>query len=127
MDKILSIEIGRLAQGNDYGVTVTDTTNSYHVLLYPRTPKSLMQRFIVDYHPFKPEPNRLRCVAGGDKLDYICDSNSPTTTLTETKNLFNSGISHADKGAKFMTCDLNDHFLASQMKKVCDGIKFQVT
>ena len=50
-------------------------------------------------------------------LDYLSDASSPTTTLTEAKILFNSVISDANKGARFMTCDLKDHFLTSPMTK----------
>ena len=45
------------------------------------------------------------------------DSSSPATKLVETKMLFNSVISDADKGAKFINCDLKDHFLESPMKE----------
>ena len=115
--KALSMEIGRLAQGNDYGVTATDTIEFIPHHLVPSEEKVTYASFVADHRPLKPEPDRIRCVAGGDKLDYFGDSSSPTTTLTEAKLLFNSVISDASQGARFMTCDLKDHFLASPMKQ----------
>ena len=115
--KAMSMEIGRLAQGNDYEVTPTDTIDFIPYALVPFGAKVTYASFIADYRPLKPEPNRIRCVAGGDKLDYFGDASSPTTTLAETKLLFNSVISDANKGARFMTVDLKDHFLASPMRK----------
>ncbi len=111
----MSMEIGRLAQGNDYGVTPTDTIDFIPYALVPTNTRVTYASFIADYRPLKPEPNRIRCVAGGDKLDYFGDSSSPTTTLTEAKLLFDSVISDANHGACFMTCDLKGHFLASPM------------
>ena len=73
--------------------------------------------FIVDYRLLKPEPNRIRCVVGGDTLDFFGDTTSLTTILAEAKLLFNSVISDANKEVKLMTVDLKDHFLASPTKK----------
>jgi hypothetical protein len=55
-------------------------------------------------------------VAGGDKLPYDKDVGSPAASLLETKLLINSVISDATKGAKFMSCDLKDFFLATPME-----------
>ena len=73
--------------------------------------------FVADYRLLKPEPNRIRCVVGGYKLEYQGDARSPTTTMIEEKLLIKSVISDSKYGARFLTCDLNDHFLASPMKK----------
>ena len=70
-NKAMSMEIGWLAQGNDYGVTPTDTIDFIPYALVPPTTKVTYASFIADYRPLKPEPNRIRCVAGGDKLDYF--------------------------------------------------------
>ena len=45
-------------------------------------------------------------VVGGDKLDYYDDAGSPTTNLLEINIILNSVISDADKGAFFMSFDL---------------------
>jgi hypothetical protein len=53
---------------------------------------------------------------GGDKLPYDDDSGSPATSLLETKLILNSTISDARRGARFLSADLKDHFLASPMR-----------
>ena len=81
------MEIGRLAQGNKYGVTATDTIDFVPYNLVPPSAKVTYANFVADHRPLKPEPNRIRCVTGGDKLDFYGDSGSPTTNLSE-KNYF---------------------------------------
>ena len=46
---------------------------------------------------------------------YEFDSSSPATDLLETKILFNSIISDAKKGARFLSMDLKDMFLYTPM------------
>ena len=113
----MSMELGRLAQGNKYGVKPTIFIDFIPFSDVPTNVKVTYANFVADHRPLKPEPNRIRCVVGGDKLDYWGDASSPTTNLAEAKILFNSVISDASKGARFMTCDLKDHFLASPMEK----------
>ena len=55
-------------------------------------------------------------VVGGNKLPYFQDAGSPATHLTETKLLFNSVISDARHGARFLSLDLKDMFLKTIMK-----------
>ena len=109
--------MGCLAQGNDYGVKATDTIDFIFKHQVPSTAKVTYANFVCDHRPLKPEPDRIRLVVGGDKLHYDEDSGSPTTNMLETKILINSVISDADKGARFMTMDIKDHFLATPMKK----------
>ena len=71
--------------------------------------------FVCDYRPLKQEQYRVRLVVGGDKLPYKDDAGSPTATLIETNLLLNSAISGAKQGARFMTCDIKDFFLATPM------------
>ena len=111
------MEIGCLAQGNDYGVTATDTIDFIDHKGVPQQCKVTYANFVADFRPLKLEPNRIRCIVGGDKLDFMSDASSPATTLAEAKMLFNSVISDVKQGAKFMTCDLKDHFLTSSMAK----------
>ena len=56
-------------------------------------------------------------MVGGDKLVYDSDAGSPATDMLETKLLFNSTISNAKHGARFMSLDLKDMFLQSKMEK----------
>lgn len=81
----------------------------------PRGQKVTYANFVIDYRPLKSEPWRVRLVVGGDKLDYEFDVGSPAASLLETKLLINSVISDARRGARFMSLDLKDHFLASPM------------
>ena len=52
---------------------------------------------------------------GGDKLTYNEDSAAPAANLLETKILINSTISDAHRGARFMSADIKDHFLATSI------------
>ena len=52
-------------------------------------------------------------MVGGDKLPYKADAGSPASNLIKTKILVNIILSDAYKGAKFLSCDLKDFFLAS--------------
>jgi hypothetical protein len=113
--KSLSNEWGRLAQGNIHGVKATDTIDFIARSEVPQGRQVTYGSFVCDFRPLKTEPFRVRLVVGGDKLDYPDDPASPAAGLIETKLLVNSTISDAHKGAKFMSMDLKDHFLASPM------------
>ena len=52
---------------------------------------------------------------GGNRLTYTADTGSPAASLLETKILLNSTISDVHKGARFMSMDLKDFFLAKPM------------
>ena len=116
-NRALSNEWGRLAQGNIYGVTSTDTIQFISKSDLPKGATTTYASFVCDKRPLKPEPNRVRIVVGGDRLTYGDDAASPATDLLETKVLLNSTISEAHKGARFISADLKDFFLASPMKK----------
>ncbi len=51
------------------------------------------------------KPNRTRLVAGGDRVHYPEDADTPTTNLLTLKLLLNSIISTPN--TKFMTMDIN--------------------
>ena len=55
-------------------------------------------------------------VVGGDKFTYDADTCSLAASLLETKILVNSTISDARKGARFMSLDHKDFFLATPMR-----------
>ena len=110
-----SNEFGRLAQGNKFGVKATDTIDFIPQSDVPADRQVTYGSFVCDYRPLKDDPYRIRLVVGGDKLDYPDDPASPAAGLLETKLLLNSVISDAHKGARFMSMDLKDHFLASPM------------
>jgi hypothetical protein len=111
----LSNELGRLTQGNDAGVIHQDAMDFIFHNEIPNNAQVTYANFVCDYRPLKDEPWRVRLVVGGDKLTYEFDSGSPAASLLETKLLINSVISDAKNGAKFMSLDLKDFFLASPM------------
>ena len=59
----------------------------------------------------------MRITVGGNWLSYNEDSGLPAGNLLETKVLLNSTISDATKGARFMTANIKDYFLATPMDK----------
>ena len=112
----LSNEWGRLAQGNNKGVTSTDTIDFITREEVPQGKDITYATFVLDYRPLKSEPHRVRITVGGDKLTYNDDAGAPAANLLETKILVNSTISDANKGARFMSADLKDFFLATPME-----------
>ena len=112
----MSMEIGCLVQGNDFGVSPTDTIDFIHTKEIPTDNKITYENFAADYRPLKPESNRIRCVVCVDKLEYQGDAIYPTTITIEAKLLINNVISDAKHGVRFLTCGLKDYFLASPMK-----------
>ena len=113
----LSNELGRLAQGVEDRVIGTDTIDFIPKNKVPHNKKVTYANFICDYRPLKSEPHRVRLTVGGDKLDCEYDAGSPAASLLETKLILNSTISDAHKGARFLSADLKDHFLASPMEE----------
>ena len=114
-EKALSNEWGRLAQGNVYGVNATDTIEFIQHTQVPKQRKITYASFVCDHRPLKSEPWRVRIVVGGDRLSYTNETGSPAASLLETKVLLNSTISDANRGARFMSLDLKDFFLATPM------------
>ena len=113
----LSNEWGRLAQGNKYGVQSTDTIDFIFKHEVPTGCCVTYATYVLDYRPLKDEPYRVRITVGGDRLVYLDDAGSPAANLMETKLLVNSTISHAKEGARFMSADIKDYFLATPMDK----------
>ena len=90
----ISIEARQLTQLSLYHIL------NYHLTSHPYT------RFIRDQWPLKTEECRAQLVVGGDKLIYISDSGSPTTTLAEIKLLINSVILYTKYGSCFLVVTL---------------------
>ena len=111
----LSNELGRLSQGNNFGVKFNDCMHFVHHHEVPSGKKVTYASFVCDHRPLKTEPWRVRLVVGGDQVNYAEDTGSPTTDLIETKILINSVISDSHKGARFLALDLKDFFLSSIM------------
>ena len=112
----LSNEWGRLAQGNQNNINGTDTIDFIFQHEVPKEKDVTYATFVCDYRPLKEEVYRIRITVGGDRLSYHEDAGSPAANLLETKIILNSTISDAHKGARFMTADIKDHFLATPMR-----------
>lgn len=84
--------------------------------MVPADRKVTYGSFVCDFHPLKTQKNRVRLVGGGDNLDYDDDPAAPAAGLVATKLLVNSTISDAKHGARFMSINLKDYFLASSMQ-----------
>ena len=54
-------------------------------------------------------------MVGGDRLPYDGDAGAPAANVLESKILLNSVISDANKGARFVSEDIKDHFIAIPM------------
>ena len=113
----MSNEWGRLATVNQAGVQYTDTIEFISQEAVPTDTRVTYASFVCDHRPLKTEPWRIRLVVGGDKLVYGSDAGSPATDMLETKLLFNSTISNTKHGDRFMSLDLKDMFLQSEMEK----------
>ena len=61
------------------------------------------------YRSLKPNPNRVRWTAGGDKIQYPGTVSTPTAEMLTAKLLFNSVIS--TDNARFMGIDISDFYL----------------
>ena len=75
--------------------------------------KPTYARVIVDFHPQKEDPNRVRIAAGGNLIKYAGELTTRTADLTTAKMLWNSVIS--TDGAKLMGPDIGDFYLETPM------------
>ena len=101
-------EIGRLSNVIDNRVIATNTIVLIRKGEVPKGRTVKYANFVCYYCPFKSEPFRVRLIVGGDRLEYPEDTLSPVASLLESKILFNSKISDAFRGARFISCDLKD-------------------
>ena len=101
-------ELGRLAQGIR-DIPGTDTIKFISKDQVPKGQKVTYGRIVVTHRPQKPEPNRSRLTAGGDRLDSPVDTATPTSDLTTIKLLWNSAIS--TPGARYVTMDVKNFYL----------------
>ena len=106
-------ELGRLSQG--YGKTAG--TNTIFFIKRSQVPKGEKVTYfsiVCTHRPQKADPNRVRLVAGGDKLLYDGPIRTPTADLITCKIHLNRVIS--TKGAKYMTGDIGNFYLGTPMK-----------
>ena len=115
--KTLSNEWGRLTQKNRYGMRSTDTIKFTHKHAVPKNQDVTYATYVLDYRPLKNESSRVRITVGGNRLACYDDTGSHAANLLEIKVLLNTTISDAERGARIITTDINDYFLATPMEK----------
>ena len=115
--KSMSMELGRFVQGNKYGVKSTDTIGFFNQSEVPSIAKVTYANFVAGFWSLQNEQFRIRFIVGGDKLEFVEDTGAPSTYIVELKILADSTISDDHKGARFLSCDLKDFFLASPIDK----------
>ena len=72
-------------------------------------------RIVVDYHPQKSDPNRIKLTVGGNLIVYPGELTTNTEDLITTKILLNSIISTLL--AKFMTTDIKNMYLNTPLDR----------
>ena len=70
---------------------------------------------VVDFHPQKPDPNRVRIIAGGNLIHYPGELTTRTANLTTSKILWNSVVSTDD--AKYMFIDIKNLYLGTPLER----------
>ena len=108
-------EIGRLTDGRvgNRASIPSHAMAFVHWSELPRGGKATHLRIVADYRSHKPNPNRVRWTAGGDKIHYPGTVSTPTTGMLTAKLLFNSVIS--TDNARFMGIDISDFYLNGTM------------
>ncbi len=110
----MSHELGRLAQGNDYGTEGTNSMHFIHKHEVPEGETATYCRIVADYRPQKADPYRIRCTVGGNLLEALGDYSAGACDLVSFKLLINSVLSNPR--AKFMCLDLKNFYLNTKLK-----------
>jgi hypothetical protein len=111
-------KLGRLAQGMPGRAKGTNTIFFIprHMVPKERTRDVTYGLITCLIRPEKiDEPNRMRLVAGGDRVHYPFDAGTPTADLLTVKLLINSVIS--THGARFFTMDIKNFYLNTPMAR----------
>ena len=113
---------GNTLSSNEFGRVAQGVGGNRHYSLYQQRRRAKRQSYgcyicpvYVQYSTRKRRENRTRCVAGGDKINYLFDVETPTDDMLLVNKLFNSIIS--TKGAKFMTTDIKHFYLMTTLKR----------
>ncbi len=84
-----------------------------HKVLADRMKDITYKQFVCLVRPKKAEPNQVRLMVGGDRMNYTGKLATPTAEMLVAKMLFNGVIS--TKGAKFMTTDTSNFYLMTPL------------
>lgn len=88
-----------------------------HKFAVPSNKKVTHANMVCNFRPLKSEPYMVWLTVGGNRLYYDMDAASPEASLLETKILVNSVISQSSKGCRFMTFNIKDFFLQTDMQE----------
>jgi hypothetical protein len=88
---------------------------SQHKVLADRRNDVTYKQFVSSVRPKKAEPNRMRFMVGGNRINYPGKVATLTTEMLVAKMLFNSVIS--TKGARFMTMDISNFYLMTPLHR----------
>ena len=113
----MSNEWERLSDGNIYGIKGTKTIAFISKDEVPLDRDVTYATYVCDIKLLKAEMHRVRITVGGDRLSCPDDTGSPAANMLETKLIVNSTISDSKYGAKFLSADIVNYFLASPMKR----------
>ena len=112
-------EFGRLFQG--IGGRIKDPTNTCAFIRKEDVPEDRFKdvtygKFECSVRPQKvDEPLRTRLTVGGNRINYTGEVGTPTAEMLLVKVMLNSVVS--TPGAKFMTTDISDFYLATPLKR----------
>ena len=109
---------GGMAQGDDK--TGQKGTNSIFVMTHTKIKQAYAEKvtftyakIVVDLHPQKEDPYRIRITAGGNLLTYRGNVSNRTVDLSTSKLLWNSVLS--TDGAKYMCLDIKNFYLTAAL------------
>jgi hypothetical protein len=108
----MSKELHCLAQGC---TGIIKGTNTIFFLLHavicniPSDRTVTYTRLVIDHHPQKEDPNRVRITVGGNLIDYPFELTTRTANMVSSEILWNSVISTKD--ACFASADIKNVYL----------------
>ena len=101
--------------GNKFDVKGTNTIDFVSKNDLPINKDLTYATFVFDGKSLKSEVYPVRMTVKGERLSCPDEMGSPTANILETKILANSTMSHAKYGARFLSVDILNDFLATPM------------
>jgi hypothetical protein len=125
--KFAANEFGQLAQGlKDNRVKGTNTIKFIHKDQVPNNRKKdvMYRSFDCDFEPNKEEKEHTRLMAGGDRINYPGNCDTPTADMILFNILVNSILSTPN--AKCIMMDIKDFYLRTPMKRL-EYMRLEIT
>jgi hypothetical protein len=97
---------------------IKNPTNPVEFISHHEVPADRMKdvtygQFVCLVRPKKAEPDQMRFLVGGNRINYPGKVATPNAEMLVGKMLFNSVIS--TKGARFMTMDISNFYLMTPL------------